>query len=335
MGKSKKISILDKLVECSGVDKNYPLIAKYPDNLMIEVTNACNLKCSMCYHRKMKRKVGFMSKELFTKIIEEAKELNVKNIGLYTTGEAFLHPQIFDFIKIAKDKGIEYVYITTNGQALNKEKIQKILDSGLDSIKFSIDAASKSVYEKIRTGGKWERLIENIRLLREARDKSRSDLMIFGSFVITKDNYKDLLKCGSVFKNLIDESIFSSPDDQGGQQINEFNSMFSKAVKENFSKFLLPKGKWYPCNLLWNRFIVNYDGKLTICCSDFEAELIYGDLNKHGLKECWNNKQMQTFRKIHRDGKFELLPMCNRCNTPKMDKKILNKLVSNKMFLTT
>lgn len=331
MKKNRKISILNKLIECSKADRNYPIIAEYPNNLMIELTNACNLRCEMCYHRKMKRKPGFMSKELFTSIIKQAKELNIQNIGFYTTGEAFLHPQIFDFIKIAKDNGIEYVYITTNGQALNKKEIQKILDSGLDSIKFSIDAASKSVYEKTRIGGKWEKLVENIQSLRELRDVTKSSLRIFGSFVITKDNYKDLIKYNSVFKNLIDETIFSFVHNQGGQQIDEFDLMFPTAINENLDKVFLPKEKRHPCGLLWNRFITTFDGKLTICCIDFEAKLIYGDLNKRKLKECWNNKQIQSFRKIHKQGKFEFLPMCNKCDVPKQDIEVLNKLVSNKI----
>ncbi len=324
---------MEKLIKCSGADKNYPVTAVYPNNMMVEITNACNLRCSMCYHRKMRRGVGFMSRELFTKVIKEAKELNIQNVGLYSTGEAFLHPQVFDFIKIAKNNGIEYVYITTNGQALNEEKIGKIIESGLDSIKFSIDAASKGIYEKTRTGGNWERLMDGIRLLRKARDEVNSDLRIFGSFVVTKDNYKDLLMCQSVFSGLIDEGIFAPLDDQGGQQLDEINSMFPRSFMENFDKIFLPKEKWHPCNLLWNRFIVTYDGKLTICCSDYEAELIYGDLNGHGLKECWNNEKMKEFRKIHKEGRFELLPMCNRCNTPKIDKEVLDKLISSKTFL--
>ncbi len=65
-----------------------------------------------------------MSKELFTKIINEAKELNIKNVGLYTTGEAFLHPQIFDFIKIKKNKGNTLI---NTAKARNKEEMNILL----------------------------------------------------------------------------------------------------------------------------------------------------------------------------------------------------------------
>ena len=323
-----KVSILNKSIECFKVDEDYPVTAKYPNNMMIELTNACNLSCRMCNHKNMKRKTGFMSEELFNKIIEQAKELNIKNIGLYTVGESFLHPKIFDFIKTAKNKGIEYVYITTNGQPLDKDKIQKIFDSGLDSIKFSIDASSKEIYENIRIGGKWEKLVENIKLLRELRDKSGSKLRIFASFTITQDSHKDLPKYNSIFKDLIDETLFDFVSDQGGQQVEEFNSMMPEIIKKNLNKLILPREKWYPCNLLWNRFITTYDGKLTICCVDFEACLVYGDLDKNTLKECWNNEKMQVFRKIHKQGRFEALSLCNRCSAVKRDENMLNYLTS-------
>ena len=80
------------------------LEAQYPKTIMFEVTNVCNLRCKMCYHKNMEGKVGFMSEELFRKAISEAKEFGVENVALYTTGEAFLHPLIFYFIKIAKEK---------------------------------------------------------------------------------------------------------------------------------------------------------------------------------------------------------------------------------------
>lgn len=321
-----RVSITQNRLEFSKANQEYPLIEKFPNAIMVEITNACNLKCVMCYHKYMKRKIGFMSEELFIKIVNEAKELGIQNMGLYTTGEAFLHPKIFDFIKIAKQNEIEYVYITTNGVLLNEEKIKKIIESGLDSIKFSIDSASKETYEKIRVGAKWEDLIKNITLLRKIRDETNSKLKIFASFTITHDNYSELNKYTSVFKNLIDETLFSFVYNQGGQ-VNT-DTMIPRVVRENLDGLRLTRDKWHPCNLLWNRFIVNYDGKLTICCVDFDGKLIYGDLNKNSLRECWNNEKIQEFRRIHKTGKFELLPECMSCEVIKTSEEARGKLLS-------
>jgi len=278
----------------------------------------------MCYNKHMKRKQGYMSEEIFKKVIDQAVGLGIENVGLYTTGESFLHPKIFEFISYVKDKGIKYVYITTNGIPLDKEKIQKIIDSGLDSIKFSIDAGTEETYEALRVGAKWKKLLENIRMLRKLRDSSGSALRIFASFLITNDNYNDLVQYKMVFKDLIDETLYSFVGNQGGHV--DVNSMLPNKLRENMDKIFLPREKWHPCSMLWNRFVVNYDGTLTICCIDFDSELVYGDLNKETLKDAWNNPMIEKFRRIHKEGRFEELTQCYKCDYIKRDESVIRDL---------
>jgi radical SAM protein with 4Fe4S-binding SPASM domain len=329
MAKKKKISILDKSTELFKPDKKYSIKAVYPNNLMIEVTNACNLSCKMCYHKNMKRKIGFMTENLFTKVIDQAVALGIENVGLYTVGEAFLHPKIFDFIKIAKQKGVKYVYVTTNGNVLNEEEVKKIIDSGLDSIKFSIDAASKEIYEEVKTGAKWKKLMGVLMALKKIRNKRKSSLRVFGSFVITDKSFKDLFKYKKVFNGLVDETLFVFIGNQGGQV--EVNSLLPREIKKEMDNLILSKKDWQPCSLLWKRFVVNYDGKLTICCVDFDAKMVYGDINESTLKECWNNEKMQRFRRIHRGKKFNILPLCSKCdfvkNNHDMDRRLQAKIL--------
>ncbi len=324
---SKDTSINKKNIEFSKADKNYPINAEIPNNIMVELTNSCNLKCNFCYNMKMKRKKGFMTFDLFKKIVNQSIELGVENMGLYTVGESFLHPQIFDFIKYAKQKGIKYIYITTNGQVLNKNKIEKIFDSGLNSIKFSIDAGNKEKYETLKIGANWNKLIEVIKEIRTIRDNSNSDLKIFASFTVMTDNFDELKEYNNTFANLIDETNFSLVENQGSQV--DTNSFYSKDIASVIENIILPIEKWHPCGMLWNRFIVTYEGYLTICCVDFENQLLYGDISKESLAESWNNEKIKNYRKIHKLKEFKKLPMCYNCDSIKRDEKIdINKLFS-------
>jgi len=320
------LSIIEKARNLSEVDYNYPLEAMIPNNIMFEVTNMCNLKCKMCYNKYMKRKRGFMQFDLYKKIIDQVHELKIENLALYTTGESFLHPQIFNFIEYAKKKDIKYVYITTNGQTLNDEKIEKIFKTGLDSIKFSIDAGNKDQYEFLKPGADWEKLIRIIKRIRNIRDKYKYKLKIFASFIVMKDNFKDLINYNRIFNDLIDETVFTLIINQGSQ-VNTNNS-YPEYFKSIINDSILPKKQWTPCSFLWNRFVVTYEGYLTICCMDFENQLIYGDLNKESLKDCWNNEKMKKFRKIHKFKEFKKLKMCSDCDSIKRNKKaidIINK----------
>lgn len=300
----------DKLMRAC--DGNFPMTASIPNNLMIEVTNVCNLKCKMCDNKHMTRKKGFMSFDLFKNIVNQAKGLNIENIGLYTTGESFLHPQILDFIKYAKQAGIKYVYITTNGQALNDEKIKGIFESGLDSIKFSVDAANKEKYEFLKTGGDWDQLLKIIKKTKSMRDRLAANLRIFASFIITEDNFDDLAEYNRVFGDWVEETLFSLIITRGPQVCAD--RLYPKKLLPKIQKLMLPREEWHPCDLLWNRIIVTYEGYLTICCLDFDNRLLYGDLNKETLEGCWNNKCIKEFRRIHKRREFEKLPMCNNCD---------------------
>lgn len=309
------------------IDKDYPLHASYPKNLMVEVTNACNLRCIMCDNRKMKRKKGFMDINTYKLVLENAKEIGIEMIGLYTTGESFLHPRIFDFIKLAKKMGFKYVYTDTNGIPLNKKKINKILKSGLDSIKFSIDAASKETYEKIRVGGDFDVLYKNVKMLREMRDKKKSKLKIYASFLLTNKNYQELKKFKKFWKGLIDEVVIFVIRNQSSHQMDEFNELVPGKIRNKIIEIknrMIKEGKY--CNRLWNRIIVMYDGKFTICPEDFEAEMVYGDIHNESMKEAWNNKKMKKFRLMFKTRNFDLAPRCKICNTYVDDSEIIEEL---------
>ena len=290
-------------------DKEYPLEAPFPKNLMIELTNACNLRCSMCYNRLMRRKKGFMDMDTYKLVLDNAAEIGIKMIGLYTTGESFLHPQIFDFIKLAKDKGFEYVYLTTNGNVLNEEKIKKIFESGLDSIKFSIDGISKESYEKIRIGGNFEALYRNIKMLGEMRDRMKSKLKIYASFVLTNENAHELKEFKNFWKGLIDEVMIAVVGNQSNLQSEEFNKLIPGELRNK-----VVKTRDY-CNLLWNRIIMTYDGKFTVCSEDFEADLVYGDIHNESMKDAWNNEKMKAYRAMWKKRDFRLSPRCVTCTS--------------------
>lgn len=323
--KTVRDSLKKNLYEMWDVDQSYPLEAPFPDNIMIEVTNACNLRCGMCYQRSMNRPKGFMRRELFERVISQAAELGIGNAGLFTTGEAFLHPEIFEFIRIAKERGIGYVYITTNGVLLDERKIGLVFDSGLDSIKFSIDAATRETYESERPGGDWDRLLDNIRLLRDGREQRGRGPRLFGSYVITAGNVAEAGRFRQMFTGLLDEVYFSYVGSQGGNQTEENKAKITAWLAEQTRSSRLPEERWNPCNLLWNRFVVTYDGKLTICCVDFEARLVYGDLLESTLAECWNSEKMRHYRSVHRERRFDELPMCRECDAVRIDYRKLDE----------
>ena len=101
-------------------------VSKFPDHIDIEISSACNLRCPMCYtvtdEFKEKINVGLMEFKLYTKLIDECKKFKPYSIRLSFRGESFIHPQVYDMIKYAKDAGIKEVSSLTHGGMLDEEK---------------------------------------------------------------------------------------------------------------------------------------------------------------------------------------------------------------------
>jgi len=287
--------------EIDQMEKNK--VASVPRLLMLEVTNACNLKCKMCGNPKMNRKKGIMPLELGKNVIRDAAEMGIKEVALYTTGEPLLCPHLAQFIVEAKKNNL-YCFVTSNGLLLDKKSIEMLCDSELDSFKFSIDGTNKKEYETIRRQGNFDTLLNNVRLLKEIRDNKNSRLKIICAMVVTNDNQNHLSDFKKLFEPMADDILISKATNLGG-----------KYDKQGLNEKIL-KNSFKPCRLLWDRIIVNYDGKITACCVDFDAELVYADYYSDKLIDAWNNETIQNWRNNHLTGNINNMPLCNKCDAP-------------------
>ncbi|MFH1327488.1 MAG: radical SAM protein, partial [Candidatus Bathyarchaeota archaeon] len=116
---------------------NHPLkkiVAEFPLHVDIEATNACNLHCPMCYGRESRGKSSFIDFGLFKRVIDCGAKYGLPSINLSWRGEPFLHPQLIDMIKYAKENEVVDVRINTNGVLVDAEKCKELLESGLDRI---------------------------------------------------------------------------------------------------------------------------------------------------------------------------------------------------------
>jgi len=115
----------------------------------------------MCPNKDLDKKdKGYMTFELFRKIIDEAKEF-IHEANLIHRGESLLHPEFFEMIRYAADAGI-VTKLHTNGTLLDETKARALLGSGLDQLTFSFDGYDKATYESIRINGRYEKTIGNI-----------------------------------------------------------------------------------------------------------------------------------------------------------------------------
>lgn len=318
--------INSKLLKCA-LHENMPFPTK---NLLIEVTNCCNNKCIFCYNHCMKRKKQFINEKLCKIILDQAFELGCREVGFYATGEPLLNPKLSEYICHAKKIGYEYIYITTNGILADLNKVKELFKSGLDSIKYSINATNSEDYKYIHGTDNFFNVLHNLKTVYDWKIENDLSLNVFVSYIATRHTY-DKIQIDNLFKNKCDEYVVMNVENQGGliPDIKDFLSHESikTQINNNFS---------LPCTYPFNSIILTVEGYLTACCMDFENFLAYADLNKCTLEEAWNNQTITRFREAHLNGNVDDT-ICNNCinncrNIPKPLNKKLCKLRSYDVF---
>lgn len=283
-----------------------------PRKIYIEPTNICNLKCVHCVHDgTMTRKPGYFDLELYKDLIEQVKHLALHTKIQFTgVGEPFFHKDIFEMISIAADYGF-FTLMNTNANLLDKEKAEKLVDSGLDYLHVSLDGLTPSTYEKIRRGGDFKKVINNLFTLFEARyEKKGYHLAVILGFVEQARNRHELDSYMDFFAKFPFHHVVA------GELFNHMGAI-QEASEVYTDKNSLPPEQFPACNTPWDLLSFNCDGNAVGCNYDFDNRFVTGSLKDEGVLDIWNNERMRFFRQAILDHNYSEIekngPMCSEC----------------------
>src|ERR1700761_6659438 len=115
-----------------------------PVCLYLETTNRCNLLCTTCPRTfEELEPEKDMSWDLFTSIIDQFPR--IERVVLHGVGEPMLVKELPRMIRHLKERGI-YVLFNTNGTLLAPRKRREIIETGLDELRVSLDAAEAETF---------------------------------------------------------------------------------------------------------------------------------------------------------------------------------------------
>ena len=281
----------------------YPQVNKvdnYPPYLQIEPTSICNYRCVFCYqtdNKFNKRSTGFMGHmklETFKEIIDQAYG-NVEFISLASRGEPLLCPEFKDMLNYTRDKFFN-LKINTNASLLDEKMAHAILESGVKTLVFSADAASKKLYDKLRVNGDLNKILKNIKKYQDIKLKKYPDSKIItrvsGVKVNTDQNLDEMEK---FWGSLVDQVAFVD-------YVPWENVYISESSKVNT-----------PCSDLWRRMFVWWDGKVNPCDVDYKSELSVGNIFNNNISELWKSKEYNSLRKKHLSKLRRKISPCNKC----------------------
>ena len=283
---------------------NFPkdhIVYDFPIYLLIEPVSACNLRCIMCFQidESFSSNTNFMGNmdfDLFKKVVDEAYEGGTKAITLASRGEPTLHPQFGEMLEYCKGKFFE-LKINTNATRLNEKLIHKILQSSVTDMVFSVDSYTKKEYESIRVRGIFDEVLNNIKNFKKIKENSYPNSKCATRISGVKvEKSQDPKKFKEFWENYVDHVVMVEMENRWDTYHNP--------------KEIMGHG---PCNYLWERMYVWYDGICNPCDVDYKSELAVGSIKNQSIREIWHGEKFTKFRNAHKSGKRNTCYPCDRC----------------------
>lgn len=164
-----------------------------PKKIYVELTTRCNLQCAMC----VKHTAGScipekdMTSAAFHHILPALPTLD--SLILNGIGESLLHPELIDFVTLArKNMAAEAtIGLQSNGLLLNKDLARHLIRAGLSTLCLSVDHVDQTISQK-QQAHSFSAVARAVAHLQQAKIRENSDFKIGLEIVLTKDTIGDL-----------------------------------------------------------------------------------------------------------------------------------------------
>ncbi|MGQ9628961.1 MAG: radical SAM/SPASM domain-containing protein [bacterium] len=293
----------------------------YPLGFSIEISSVCNLHCTMCIYQDYLKKnniLKFMPLNTFKKVIDEISHIGIKTtfgslgssagkpcVELILRGEPLLYPQMEEILSYVKEKGV-ISSIVTNGLLLNNRMAELLLDMEVGSVVFSIDGATKETYERIRRGGNYDKVIQNVLNFIELREKKGAKVAIGTKMVIQEEAEEE-----------IDEYVRWWIDRVDGVYAQ---CKYSVDPRNN-DVIVVPKPLFWPkervvCHGLFRDFIITTQGNVLMCgCQFREDKETMGNVNRSMIHDIWHSDKYSRYRESYLNKRIYEIPLCSKCRS--------------------
>jgi len=198
-----------------------------PREVVLSHDRSCNLSCPSCrisliVERKEKQdKLKEITGRILMPLLADAQRVHLTGSGDPFASNHFRH--VISELASSKYKHVK-LQLQTNGLLLNEEAWNELkLEGRVHSIWVSVDAASSAVYTRVRRGGSYERLLENLEFLSRLRQENRFKVFRLDT-VVQWLNYREIPEIIAMGQRLnADRVSFQMLRNWGTYSLAEFN----------------------------------------------------------------------------------------------------------------
>lgn len=291
-----------------------------PLKLTIEPTNLCQLRCPLCPTglRINDRDFCNLKMDVFKHLIDEVGDY-VFFVDFFNWGEAFLNSQLEEYLRILHSRNISTTLSTNLSVKISDERIEKLINSGINHIVVSLDGASKESYTTYRRGGDFDLVMDNLQRIVKIRNQIGSKTpYVTWQFLIFSFNEFELDKAQNIARDIgvdsicfrkayIDEGHYEIPDNDRSliRQWIPSNPLYTYYDSEDKEKhFSIPlkvihKFRKKRCDWLYVSSVVNADGTISPCCAIYQKSNDLGSLDlshEHSFMTEFNNNSFKEIR---------------------------------------
>ena len=287
------------------------LTRDFPSQVIVDVTELCNLECVHCPHPSFKKSHHYtgqgLDPVLNQRLVDEVRAHGVgatQYIRYTGEGEPLIHPKGYEMIEYAARRSGVFVTLTTNGTIMDERRTRRLLDSGVHLIDISIDAFTQDIYAKIRVKGDLAVTRANVLRLIEWVRATGSPTKVVVSFIEQPENLHQV----EAF-----ERFWSS---EGAHQVvvRRLHSGAGAVVPiADLLRAQASRADRYPCLYPWERIILNPRGELAFCPQDWVHGSILANYEHASIRDVWRSAVYDRLRDAHLANDFSAHAFCGQC----------------------
>jgi MoaA/NifB/PqqE/SkfB family radical SAM enzyme len=300
--------------------RRFPQLYKSPICVEVETSTRCNKRCILCEHTHWKEKQEILTYNEFKQLINQIPTL--RWFGLTGEGDPLLNPDVVRILRYAKSKGMT-VWLDESFDLLNEDMAKQFVDMKLDGIMWSMDAASKDVYEKFKIGCNLDRTLSHVQGLLKAKKEAGSPVPeVIVRSIVSKFTVDEMPKIVDIVSGLGAKEDFSDAariqyigvPDIHEHYLPEFPPEIVSETKRRSQEKDFPvifahtePDKFPSINkcLNWMEPYIFMKGYVVPCCvvmmsnrREYLRKRAFGNVFQQSFKEIWDSPRYSRFRQI-------------------------------------
>ena len=299
--------------------------------IILSLTNRCNLRCAMCQIPENKNGQELTTDEVKA-LIKDALTLTPHSI-VFSGGEPLLRKDIFELISFVSQHNVRSC-LTSNGTLLDEETANKLAEAGVNVVNISIEGP-EDVHDSLRGKGNYQRALEALKNLSRYKIETTLATLVCRQnyaflphvmalahqwkiltvkfqpfseiFLIDSEKQKDFFISADAFEDVkrsMEEVIVLSKEYKIATNPGDYLRRLPFYLC-GFREKLRRKG----CSALWTSCPISATGEVYLCW--VLSDKILGNIRDTQLSKIWNSGAHHRLRQqISRQGCVGCLMSC-------------------------